>query len=233
MRRTLRNAGLPVAALALAGVVLAANLDRGSAAAKPRSYEDQLRYVGRDYLTGGPRTVDDGFIAQVERDVERYGKDEREAVPPPPVESADVAMLRIPVLGVAARVGRYGLDAFGRLDVPQDNRTIGWNPGFTSLPGGGRSTFFAAHFEYAGTPGVFFKLSTLKPGDVVEAMLSDGTLARYRVTSTVDYDLAVIDMGALLAGREGVESAVLMTCSGPKEDGEYQLRTVVLADRVE
>ena len=62
--------------------------------------------------------------------------------------------------------------------------------------------------------------------------LSDGTVARYRVTSTVDYPLGSIDMGAILDGLEGRESITLMTCSGPPNEGEYPLRTVVLAERV-
>ena len=116
---------------------------------------------------------------------------------------------------------------------PLDNATVGWNPAWAAMPGSGRSTFFAAHFEYRGVPGVFFRLSTLKAGDIVEAVLSDGGVVRYRVTSTVDYALGTIDMGALLRGREGVESVVLMTCSGPADEGEYPSRTVVLGERVE
>jgi sortase (surface protein transpeptidase) len=178
-----------------------------------------------------PAPVDDRFIAAVERDVERYGKDERPAVPPPPTEGVDVASIAIPRLGVNAIVRRFGVDRYGRLDVPQDARTVGWNPAYTDLPGRDGETFFAAHFEYQGAPGVFFRLATLVPGDAVTVTLSDGSLYVYRVTSTVDYPLGVIDMGALLFGREGVESITLMTCSGPANEGEYAMRTVVLAER--
>jgi hypothetical protein len=179
-----------------------------------------------------PSPVDDRFIAAVEHDVERYGKDERPAVPPPPAEGFDVASIAIPRLGVNASARRFGVDRYGRLDVPQDSRTVGWNPAFTDLPGRGGETFFAAHFEYQGVPGVFFRLSTLVAGDAVTVSLSDGSSYVYRVTSTVDYPLGVIDMGALLFGREGVEGITLMTCSGPANEGEYAMRTVVLAERV-
>ncbi len=220
---------------ALVGAALFAGAPFGAAGAPapPDGFGEQLRYLGRDTATGMPASVDDRFIAEVERGVERYGKDEQEAVPPPPVAGADIARLRVPVLGVDARVGRYGVDSFGRLDVPQDTSTVGWNPAWAALPGSGRSTFFAAHFEYRGVPGVFFRLSTLTAGDIVEAVLSDGGAVRYRVTSTIDYALGAIDMGALLLGREGVESIVLMTCSGPPNQGEYQFRTVVLAERID
>ena len=81
-------------------------------------------------------------------------------------------------------------------------------------------------------PGVFFELSSLRGGELVVVTLSDGSERTYRVTSTVDYDLTSIDMGAILQGREGVESITLMTCSGPGDGGRYPMRTVVLAEAV-
>jgi sortase (surface protein transpeptidase) len=144
----------------------------------------------------------------------------------------DVARVSIPALGVDAATGRYGVDRFGRLDVPQDRVTIGWNPAYSDAPGEGGATFFAAHYEYAGIPGVFFRLNTLLPGEKVDVTLSDGSVHSYAVVSVVDYPLAAIDMGAILKGREGMESITLMTCSGPPDEGEYPLRTVVLAERI-
>ncbi|GMV85205.1 MAG: hypothetical protein AMXMBFR80_10610 [Dehalococcoidia bacterium] len=198
------------------------------------SFGGELRYIGRDPLTGMPARIDDRFITETERAIERYGKDPGQPVPPPPPGPVEIASISIGRLGIAAApVGRYGLDAYGRLDVPQDATTVGWNPAFNALPGQGAATFFAAHFEYAGRPGVFNRLSTLLPGDTIEVALTDGTLHRYRVTSTVEYALGTIDMGALLHGREGIESITLMTCSGPANEGEYAFRTVVLAERAD
>ena len=195
---------------------------------------EQLRYVGRDPMTGIAAPVDDRFIAEVEKSIERYGKDEGEPVPPPPAEGTDIAWLSVPAIGIArAPIARFGLDAFGRLEVPQDAQHVGWNPAYNALPGKGGSTFFAAHFEYAGRAGVFNRLSSLKPGDTVQVGLADGSVYSYRVTSAVDYNLAAIDMGAILHGREGHESVTLMTCSGPPNADGYPQRTVVLAERVD
>ncbi len=202
-------------------------------AAVPSALAQELRYVGRDPLTGMAARVDDRFIAEVEESIERYGKDERDAIPPPPPGPMDVSRIAIPSLGLEdVAIGRFGLDAFGRLDVPQDTSTIGWNPAYNALPGEGGGTFFAAHYEYGGQPGVFNKLSTMRSGDEVAVTLTDGSVHRYRVTSVVDYALGSIDMGALLKAREGVESITLMTCSGPPSEGQYPFRTVVLAERV-
>lgn len=193
---------------------------------------EQLRYIGRDTSTGMPAPVDDRFIARIEHEIARYGKDERQPVPPPPVTGTDVSALTVPALGLEdVPVDRYGVDAYGRLEVPQDNHTIGWNPAYTSLPGTAGATFFAAHFEYAGKPGVFNRLSALSAGDEITVSLTDGTEISYRVISNIDYALAAIDMGALLQGREGSETITLMTCSGPAGADGYPLRTVVLAER--
>lgn len=227
------------AVLAIAIVALAAGAGgapstaAGDASPGGADFAAALRYIGRDPLTGMPSRVDDHFIVASEEAIERYGMDAREPVPPPPAVGPTITAISVPALGIVdAPVGRYGLDAYGRLDVPQDTSTVGWNPAYSALPGEGGATFFAAHFEYGGVPGVFFRLSTLTAGDEVEAALDDGTRYRYRVTSTVDYALATIDMGALLRGREGIESITLMTCSGPGDGGEYPLRTVVLAERI-
>ena len=195
-------------------------------------FGEDLRYIGRDGLTGLPARVDDVFIYENERAIERYGQDAREPVPPPPPGPRDIASVTIPALGLSrVRVGRYGLDAYGRLDVPQDTSTIGWNPAYCAVPGDGGATFLAAHVRYQGRPGVFARLSTLAAGDEVTVTVSDGSEHAYRVTSVVEYALGTIDMGALLRGREGFESITLMTCSGPENEGEFAFRTVVLAVR--
>ncbi len=242
VRLKMKLAGLPgTAAVALAlvtvGVMSQFGAEASSVAAQSPGLAApalgaELRYIGRDGATGMAARVDDRFIAEVEHGVERYGLDEREAVPPPERAGVEPAVLRVPDLGVDHTTGRYGLDEYGRLDVPQDRTTIGWHPGYSDIPGAGGATFFAAHYEYQGIPGVFFTLSSLAPGAVVEMELDDGSVHQYRVTSTIDYDLAVIDMGALLLGREGTESVTLMTCSGPVRNGNYQERTVVLAERI-
>lgn len=193
------------------------------------SLASQLRYIGRDGVTGQPVRVDDRFIAAIEKDFEEYGKVEREAVPPPPVETDDVVRLRIPALEINALVARFGLDAFGRLDVPSDATTVGWHPAYSDLPGQDGACFLAAHVSWAGSPGVFARLSALPVGSEAIVTLASGAEVAYRVTSVFDYPLEAIDMGALLMGREGMESLALMTCSGPPDEGEFPLRTVALA----
>lgn len=193
---------------------------------------DQLRYVGRDGATGLPNAISDRYIAAIERSYESYYVEDGDPVPPPALTGPGVAALHLPSLGVEAPVIPLGLDSAGRLDVPHDAETVGWNPAFTGTPGIGSASFLAAHYEYSGTPGVFYRLSELRPGDEVVVKRSDGAEVRYRVRSAVDYALESIDMGAILKGLEGRESLSLMTCSGPGDGGRYPLRTLVLAERI-
>lgn len=225
-----------VGVVVVAGILMLRAVEAQQPARSPNAAPGiaaQVYYLGRDALTGRATTVGDRYIAERRESFERYYVEDREPVPPPPPGPVDIARIAIPALGLDAPVGRYGLDAAGRLDVPQDTATVGWNPAYSTLPGQGGSTFFAAHYEYQGVPGVFFRLSSLGPGDEIIVTLSDGSARRYRVTSTVDYALASIDMGALLRGREGAESITLMTCSGPGDGGRYPLRTVVLAEAID
>lgn len=213
-----------------AGLFWANALGQSSAPAAPSLAAD-LRYVARDAATGGATVIPERVIQANEEAIRNYNVEDREPVPPPPAEGLDVARLIVPALGVDSNVRRYGLDAAGRLDVPQDAATVGWQPAYSRLPGDGGATFFAAHFTYLGRAGVFYRLSTLTPGAEVHVLLTDGSAHTYRVTSVQDYELSAIDMGALLHGREGRESITLMTCSGPA-DQDFPYRTVVLAERV-
>lgn len=88
-------------------------------------FGEQLRIL-RDCADGFPARVNDTFIAETEKAIERYGQDAGERFPPPPAGAVDIASMSILVrLGLRqARVGRYGLDAFGRLDVPQDTSSV-------------------------------------------------------------------------------------------------------------
>ena len=105
-----------------------------SAEAAQRGLAEQLRYVGRDPMTGIAAPVDDRFIAEVEKSIERYGKDAGEPVPPPPAEGTDITWLSVPAIGIAkAPIARFGLDAFGRLEVPQDAQRVGWNPAYNTF----------------------------------------------------------------------------------------------------
>ena len=95
---------------------------------QPR-FGEHLRYVGRDGATGLPVRVNDRFIAETEKAIERYGQDAVEPVPPPAPGPVDIASVSIAKLGLSGTaVGPYGLGGFGRPGVPQDTTPIRPDP---------------------------------------------------------------------------------------------------------
>src|SRR5512139_237692 len=93
MRRLLIAAGV-LAVIAAAGYQLGLRPTPAVQAETPRTdIAQQLRYIGRDTATGMPVPVDDRFIAESERAIERYGLDAGKAVPPPPVAGTDIVSI--------------------------------------------------------------------------------------------------------------------------------------------
>ena len=127
------------------------------------------------------------------------------------------------------------------LDTPHDTTgKIGWyyiydKPGFNG------NAFFSAHVNYEGKDGPFAKLAQANQGDEIDVQMDGGPIYRYRIFRKQRYDVATIDMGALIWPKEkpaGKEWITLMTCScGPgrfvlnpgSQYGECLDRDVVVA----
>jgi hypothetical protein len=65
--------------------------------------------------------------------------------------------LRIPALGIAARIAALGVAADGEMEVPADPHTVAWYE-YGPSPGQDGSAVLAAHVDYSGARGVFFEL---------------------------------------------------------------------------
>ncbi len=94
--------------------------------------------------------------------------------------------LTIPAIGVQTGLVRLGLTASGALQVPASTAVAGWYTG-SPRPGGGRLGRHRGAHRLPGRPGVFFRLSSLHPGDRVYVRRADGTLAVFRVTDVRQY----------------------------------------------
>ncbi|OFI39406.1 hypothetical protein BIU82_13825 [Arthrobacter sp. SW1] len=142
-------------------------------------------------------------------------------------------ILKIPSLGVEARILHVGITSNGNIDTPKNIDDTAWYNG-SDLPGITGVSFIDAHYGGTSRSGVFSRLARLKPYDEVQLERGDGTTLRYTVTKVVEQDAAQIDMRRLLAapGPHG-EYLILMTCAGAweKNSQTYSRRTIVVADR--
>jgi sortase (surface protein transpeptidase) len=89
----------------------------------------------------------------------------------------------------------------------------------------------AAHVDYGGRPGAFFRLRELGIGDRVEVSMSDGSVVDLSVSdlSTVDKD----DLGATgVFDRRGSPRIALITCGGAfdRSRRSYEDNVVALAE---
>lgn len=146
--------------------------------------------------------------------------------------SAEVSQpvgLTIPSIGVQTTLIDLGLTATGALQVPASTAVAGWYTG-SPRPGAIGSAVIAGHIDSRAGPGVFFRLSSLRPGDRVYVRRADGTLAVFRVTSVRQYAKDSFPTLAVYGATPDAELR-LITCGGTFDTGlgSYLSNTVVYA----
>ena len=151
---------------------------------------------------------------------------------PETVEEVPPVRLRIPTLGVDATVNPVAVDpATNDFAVPPSVDEVGWyrfGPGVTATAG---SVVIAGHVDGAKQgAGAFFKLRALDPGDAVEVVRPDGTVARFTVSAREIYRKTAIPLDRYFA-RDGAPRLTLITCGGPfdRETGHYRDNVVITA----
>ncbi|MGW3356510.1 class F sortase [Streptomyces bungoensis] len=151
-------------------------------------------------------------------DVAGLGRSAEVRLPPAvrPLGTSAPQRIDIPELGVQAPVTARGLDGRGAVDPPPMSQpgVVGWyRSGAT--PGAAGTALMVGHVDTRTRPAVFYKLSTLQPGETVRVVRADGRVARF----TVD-DIRVLprdDFDARAAygpRRPGRAELRLITCGG-------------------
>jgi hypothetical protein len=146
--------------------------------------------------------------------------------------SAQVSLpvtLTIPSIGVQTSLIRLGLAADGTLQVPQSTAVAGWYTG-SPRPGAVGSAVIAGHIDSRTGPGVFFRLSLLRPGDRVYVRRADGTLAVFLVTAVRQFPKDSFPTSAVYGPTPDPEVR-LITCGGTFDPqlGSYLSNTIVSA----
>ena len=124
---------------------------------------------------------------------------------------------------------RLGLTADGTLQVPQSTAVAGWYTG-SPRPGAVGSAVIAGHIDSRTGPGVFFRLSSLRPGDRVYVRRADGTLAVFQVTAVRQFPKDSFPTSAVYGPTPDPEVR-LITCGGTFDPqlGSYLSNTIVYA----
>jgi hypothetical protein len=137
--------------------------------------------------------------------------------------------IRVPSIGVDARVVSLGLNSDSTLQVPTNATDAGWWSG-GAAPGGRGAAVIVGHVNWGGNEGVFGRLHELLPGQGVLVTNRDGVTDHYRVTSTAVYPKVSFPTG-LVYGPLPYRGLRLITCSGSFDPntGHYADNLIVFA----
>jgi LPXTG-site transpeptidase (sortase) family protein len=150
-----------------------------------------------------------------------------------PEKPGEPVRVRVGAVDVASPVVPVGVDERGRMEVPDDVRTIGWYR-FGSRPGAMEgSVVLAGHVDDREQgAGAFVRLGELAAGDGVMVDLADGTTLRYRVRTVEEIGKAELPVERLF-DRSGPPRLTLVTCGGfDAVAREYRNNVVVTAEPV-
>ena len=140
------------------------------------------------------------------------------------------ARLRIPSLGVNAKVESVGIKDDGAMATPSNFDNVAWYS-LGAKPGAQGSAVIAGHVNNALLKsGVFERLSQIKNGDYITVEDSAGKALVYKVSSVEEYQPDA-PTDALFA-TTGPSRLVLITCDGEwvPSARSYDKRLVVIAE---
>jgi LPXTG-site transpeptidase (sortase) family protein len=153
-------------------------------------------------------------------------------VPPAPQPVPVVAAattLDVPRLGIhRSKLVDLGLDAAGVVIPPDSTAVAGWLTG-SAVPGEVGPTVIAGHVDSYLGPGIFFRLDTLRTGDLVSVGRSDGVTVRFRVTDVITVPKTDFPTGQVY-GPSPAPELRLITCGGEFDhQARRYLRNVVVS----
>ncbi len=138
--------------------------------------------------------------------------------------------LKVPSLGIDAKVEEVGRKADGSMGTPADFMNVGWW-GEGQKPGQAGNAVFDGHVNNALTkPGVFEHLYQIHKGDYITVSDAEGHTLVYEVTEVTLYTTDRAPLAKIFA-KTGPSQLVLITCEGEwlEEERSFDKRLVVVA----
>jgi LPXTG-site transpeptidase (sortase) family protein len=141
------------------------------------------------------------------------------------------ARLVISRLGIDAPIEVKGIDAHNQMEAPDRPLDAAWYR-FTPMPGGGGNAVFSGHLDAQSTgPAIFWRLTQVVPGDVIEVVSPQSSELRYQVTQSSSYPVTTMPMKSVLYPAGG-DQITLITCAGRfQPPAGYDHRLVIRATK--
>jgi len=158
---------------------------------------------------------------------------------PVPVNLSDASLdgvplptrLLVPAIGVDASVVPLGRNANGTAQVPSSVTNTGWYD-LGPRPGELGPAVILGHVDSRIGPGVFYRLRSLLPGDIV-TVVAGGQSIQFEVSRLLTYAKSVFPTAAVFGPTPDAELR-LITCTGPFDftTGHYIDNLIVFAIRI-
>jgi hypothetical protein len=162
----------------------------------------------------------------------RHGRPKRRLVDVVDREAAPPRRIRIPAIGVAARVIPLGLNPDGTMQTPEDFSSTGWYKPWRE-PGERGSAVITGHVDSVNGPAVFYRLRDLRRGNIIRIKRGDGSVVRFRIEGLERWPKAEFPSRKVFRPTR-ISTLRLVTCSGnfDRSTGHYVDNTIVYAARV-
>ena len=164
------------------------------------------------------------------------------ALPPPPaalepVEAPAAATMpastptaiKIADLKISSTLGQVGLNKDGTVEVPTNYAQAAWYR-YGPTPGALGPAVILGHVDSRNGPAVFYNLTSMKPGQVIEVTRADNTTARFRVDAIKTFLKSEFPTEAVY-GPIDYAGLRLITCGGiyDQKAKDYQSNVIAFA----
>lgn len=151
---------------------------------------------------------------------------------PKSLNKSDAVTLRIPSIGVDSGVIKIGKSSDGSIESPRVFDQVG-QYALGPTPGEIGPAVIVGHVDSLTGPAVFWRLRELSPGQDIEIVRQDGSVAKFRVDRIAEYSQDDFPTDQVY-GNTGNAELRLITCSGAFNifTGKYSNNTVVYATLV-
>ncbi len=145
----------------------------------------------------------------------------------PVLPPAAPVSVTIPRLHISSPLLSLGIGSGGAMDVPTDPALAGWYR-LGPPPGALGPAVIAGHVTWNLVPAVFFRLSELRPGDVVQVVRADDLVAVFEVTEVRRYKKSQFPTSTVFGGID-YAGLRLVTCGGQYESAAHRYSDNVVA----
>ncbi len=147
----------------------------------------------------------------------------------PPTEPR---LLTIEKLGVKSKIVKLGVDKQGQLGTPNNVYDAGWYKGSNRPADAGGAVLLDGHIAGPTKKGVFYGLTKMQPGDIINIERGDGQKYNFKVIKSQTYNADKVDMNAaLVSAQQGKLGLNLISCTGKfdSKTKNYTQRVIVFA----